>query len=83
MNVLPEKIKPLVEQKLNSYGNPKFNVIVNLMNTLPKSSNPTEVLTLWQQFKFWTKEKDAYRKENFINTFPEIGRLLINHNEWE
>ena len=83
VNVLPEKIKPLVEQKLNSYGNPKFNVIVNLMNTLPKSSNPTEVLTLWQQFKFWTKEKDAYRKENFINTFPEIGRLLINHNEWE
>jgi len=80
VNVLPDNIKPLVEQKLNSYHNSKFDAIVNLMKTVPKTTLPQ---TLWQQFKFWTKEKDAYRKENFVETFPAIGQLLISHNQWD
>jgi hypothetical protein len=68
-----------VAERLNDR---KFDAIVNLMNTSPKTHDQTRNLTPWQEFKFWTKEKDAYRKENFIETFSDIGQLLIEHGEW-
>jgi MoaA/NifB/PqqE/SkfB family radical SAM enzyme len=82
VNVLPDSIKPMVEQRLRSLNNTKFDAIINLMNTEPRQFAPQRGLTPWEEFKFWTKEKDAYRDENFITTFNEIGQLLVNHNEW-
>ena len=41
-----------------------------------------ELKTPWEEFKFWTKEKDLYRKEDFISTFNELGQLLLKYNEW-
>ena len=79
VNVLPEQIKTIVAERLNSK---KFEAIVNLMNTIPKAQDPTRKLTPWGEFKFWTKEKDLYRKENFIETFDGIGSLLVEHGEW-
>lgn len=83
VNVFPDTIKTVVENHLRLYNNDKFESIVNLMNTKPKQSSRRSTLTAWQEFKFWTKEKDAYRKENFIKTFDEIGKVIIDCNEWD
>jgi organic radical activating enzyme len=82
VNVFPDLIKSKVEQHLKSFGNPLFDPIIKLMNTESKQYSRRSTLTPWEEFKFWTKEKDQYRSENFIETFPEIGQLLINHQEW-
>jgi len=82
VNVLPNSIKSMVEQRLMSFNNSKFGAIINLMNTEPKVFSPKQNLTPWQEFKFWTKEKDLYRNENFIKTFDGIGTLLEEHGEW-
>jgi sulfatase maturation enzyme AslB (radical SAM superfamily) len=82
VNVFPDTIKTVVGNHLRLYNNDKFESIVNLMNTKPKQSSRRSTLTAWQEFKFWTKEKDAYRKENFIKTFDEIGKVIIDCNEW-
>ena len=74
VNVLPESVRPEVEQILKSYNNPKFTPLINLLNT-PRYDK-------WENFKFWTNAKDEYREENFINTFPRLGQLLLKHNEW-
>ena len=79
VNVLPEQIKTIVAERLNSK---KFEAIVNLMNTIPTVQDPTRKLTPWEEFKFWTKEKDLYRKENFIETFNGIGSILVEHGDW-
>ena len=79
INVLPEKIKPMVAERLNDR---KFDAIVNLMNTRPVVHDLTRNLTPWEEFKFWTKEKDLYRKENFIETFSDIGTILLEYGEW-
>lgn len=83
VNVFPDTIKTVVENHLRLYNNDKFESIVNLMNTKPKQSSRRSTLTAWQEFKFWTKEKDAYRKENFIKTFDEIGKVIVDCNEWD
>ena len=83
VNVLPEKIKLLVQEKLiNSFVSEKFEPLIKLMYTEPTKYNKISDLTPWEEFKFWTKEKDEYRNENFIKTFSEFGNLLIEHNEW-
>ena len=83
VNVFPDTIKTVVENHLRLYNNDKFESIINLMNTKPKQSSRRSTLTAWEEFKFWTKEKDAYRKENFIKTFDEIGKIIIDCNEWD
>jgi len=80
VNVLPDSIKQLLIERLNSYDNSKFEPIINLINTQPTSYGKT--LTPWEEFKFWTKEKDEYRKENFIETFAELGQHLLTQKEW-
>ena len=82
VNVLPDTIKSTVEKHLLGFNNSKFDAIINLMNTEPKVYSSKQNLTPWQEFKFWTKEKDLYRNENFIKTFDEIGTLLMEHGEW-
>lgn len=80
VNVLPDSIKPVLIERLSSHNNTKFESIINLIKTTPTSYN--NQLSPWNEFKFWTKEKDAYRHESFIDTFDEIGQLLLAHSEW-
>ena len=83
VNVLPDSIKTVLKQRLTDFDNTRFEAIINLMYTEPKVFDSTRGLSPWEEFKFWTKEKDQYRNENFINTFGEIGQLLIDNNEWK
>lgn len=80
VNVLPDSIKPRLTQRLQDYNNPKFQGLVNLINT--NAYQPARHDTAWKEFKFWTKEKDSYRKENFIETFEEFGKILCDLGEW-
>jgi MoaA/NifB/PqqE/SkfB family radical SAM enzyme len=80
VNVLPNSIKSVVAQRLTQYHNPKFIPVINLLNTTPSIAN--KKLTPWEEFKFWTREKDAYRNENFIETFEEFGKHLVDSGEW-
>lgn len=82
VNVLPDSIKFMIEAKLRQDGNPKFDSIIKLMYTEPKNYQRNSTLTPWEEFKFWTKEKDAYRNESFIDTFTDIGELLLDNKEW-
>ena len=74
VNVLPESVRPEVEAILMHYDNAEFAPVINLLNT-PRYES-------WDKFKFWTRAKDDYREEDFVNTFPEIAHLLSKHNEW-
>ena len=82
VNVLPETIKDIVNSKLTSANNSKYTSIISLMYTEPTNYQPTRLLSPWEEFKFWTKEKDAYRNESFIDTFTDIGNHIIAANEW-
>jgi MoaA/NifB/PqqE/SkfB family radical SAM enzyme len=81
VNVLPNTVKPLVAKRLGMYNNPKFEPIIRLMNTEPKKFR-RDSINPWEEFKFWTREKDSYRNENFLVTFNEIGSIIVAHNEW-
>ena len=35
----------------------------------------------WEKFKFWTKEKDSYRDEDFAETYPEFYSLLHRYDD--
>jgi len=74
VNVLPESVRPTVEQILSNYNNSKFDPLIKLLNT-PRSEK-------WENFKFWTRAKDEYRNEKFLDTFPELGQILLKFNEW-
>ncbi len=74
VNVLPDSVKDEVSQRLASYNNERFVPIINLINT--------KRYDRWENFKFWTRAKDDYREEDFLNTFPEMAQLLLKHNEW-
>jgi radical SAM protein with 4Fe4S-binding SPASM domain len=82
VNVLPEDIKLAVAEHLQSFNNPAFDSIIKLMNTEPRPYSKRSTLSPWEEFKFWTREKDAYRKEDFIATFPGIGKLLVANGHW-
>ena len=34
----------------------------------------------WEEFKFWTKEKDLYREEEFSLTYPEFYNILKSYD---
>jgi MoaA/NifB/PqqE/SkfB family radical SAM enzyme len=62
--------------------------IINKLLELPQKSDVTSIISIleleynekyWEEFKFWTKQKDSYRKENFASTFPEFFELIKNH----
>jgi hypothetical protein len=72
--VLPESVRHDVEAVLKQYNVPEFAPVINLLNTARKES--------WDKFKFWTRAKDDYREEDFLDTFPEMAQLLSKHNEW-
>ena len=77
VNVIPDDIKLIVEKKLQSYNNSKFDPVINLLRSPQNGSDNT-----WDKFKFWTRAKDEYRKESFIECFEEFGKILLEHNKW-
>jgi radical SAM protein with 4Fe4S-binding SPASM domain len=82
VNVYPDAVKTEISQHLSSYNNDKFRPVINLINTDPKNHQGHRGLSPWQEFKFWTQEKDLYRKENFLETFSDLGRVILQHTTW-
>ena len=70
VNVIPDDIKLIVEKKLQSYNNSKFDPVINLLR-----SPQNEIDNTWDKFKFWTRAKDEYRKESFEAVFTEYKDL--------
>ena len=65
---LPQATKDIITKKYN--GNTKLQSIVNFMNSEQQDEKH------WNKFKFWTKQKDNYRNNNFQFTFPEFHSIL-------
>jgi radical SAM protein with 4Fe4S-binding SPASM domain len=88
VNVIPDTIKPIVKEYLESKAEliGKHNVasVVKLLETEPKLFDESQlnVETPWEEFKFWTKEKDLYRNEDYVTMFPEYGKILTDHGVW-
>ena len=65
---LPIKIKSLITKKYNN--DVRLQPIVNFMN----SAEPNE--KYWDEFKFWTNQKDNYRGNKFQFIFPEFYSII-------
>jgi radical SAM protein with 4Fe4S-binding SPASM domain len=66
---LPTAIKKHIIEKLKTYKDvERIQFLINMLLT-------PENLTHWDQFKFWVKAKDEYRKENFALIFPEFYNI--------
>jgi sulfatase maturation enzyme AslB (radical SAM superfamily) len=71
---LPMPIKQKVIEKLRTFKNvDKIQFLINMLNQ-------PENLEHWEQFKFWTYEKDLYRKENFAETYPEFYKICQDYD---
>ena len=70
---LPNPIKTEIS---NHLGNdlPGIGVILNMLRLDTEKNH-------WEEFKFWTKEKDAYRDEDFAVTYPEFYSLLHRYDD--
>lgn len=66
----PERVKEKIIEKLLPISNK--SEIMSIINVLKSKQDPQA----WEKFKFWTREKDAYRKESFSQTFPEIYSII-------
>jgi MoaA/NifB/PqqE/SkfB family radical SAM enzyme len=75
ISYLPNGIKNSIIKKLEKYE--FINEIQFLVNVLRRD----EDLNSWEQFKFWTREKDLYRKENFKQTYPEFYKVIKEYDE--
>jgi hypothetical protein len=66
---LPTAVKKPVIEKLKTYKDiSKIEFLINMLST-------PENLSHWEDFKFWVRAKDEYRKENFAETFPEFYKI--------
>ncbi len=71
---LPMAIKTPIKEKLNRYhSKTRINFFLNYLDC-------DEDLSIWEDFKFWTKEKDEYRKENFSITYPEFYKIIKDYD---
>jgi hypothetical protein len=74
MKNFPEPVKQEIIKKLLTIKNQKeITPVINILKS------PGDVKQ-WQQFKFWTQEKDEYRGETFKNTFPELDKIINNYD---
>jgi MoaA/NifB/PqqE/SkfB family radical SAM enzyme len=72
---LPSAVKEVIQQKLLSVNtNSQIGSIINLLKLEQDKEH-------WEQFKFWTREKDAYRKEQFSTVFPEFYKLIKTYDD--
>lgn len=72
---LPVPVKLAVLEHLEKY--PQYNKYLGFIKNILKSDTPNDQ---WANFVFWTKEKDAYRKESFKQVMPEYYKILHNYD---
>jgi MoaA/NifB/PqqE/SkfB family radical SAM enzyme len=73
---LPIAIKSKVVEKLQTYKDiTKVQFVINMLQNTPEN------LDVWNEFKFWTKEKDAYRKESFAEVCPEYYKIITDYDK--
>jgi len=72
---LPQSVKIAIINKLSNYHNQSR--IQFVLNMLASSEN----LRIWEQFKFWTKQKDTYRKESLAAVCPEYYKVLKEYDK--
>jgi MoaA/NifB/PqqE/SkfB family radical SAM enzyme len=71
---LPAPVKEVIQQRLST------------VNTNSQIASAIKILGFeqdqqhWAQFKFWTREKDEYRKEKFSTVFPEFYNLIKTYD---
>jgi hypothetical protein len=84
VNVIPDSVKIKLIEHLEKVTDAPTVAIINLLKTQPKLFDESQlnVDTPWDEFKFWTKEKDLYRNEDYVTMFPEYGKILIDHGVW-
>ena len=71
---LPTQIKKQIIKKLLQYKDQsKIQFLITMLNS-------PEDLSQWNLFKFWTLEKDLYRKESFATTYPEFYNILKDYD---
>lgn len=72
---LPMPIKEQIIDKLLTYKDvSKIQFVINMLQS-------PENLTHWEEFKYWTKEKDAYRKENFAEVCSEYYKVIKKYDQ--
>lgn len=72
---LPVAVKDKVVQKLLTYKDTaKVQFVINMLQA-------PEDLASWNSFKYWTKEKDAYRKESFAKVCPEYYEIITEYDK--
>ena len=69
IDILPTAVKQAIIKKFKEFNLPKLDPYIEILDS------PFNEET-WENFKFWTKAKDEYRKENFANTFPEFYAII-------
>lgn len=67
---LPSDVKQAVVKKYKQYNIEQLEPILGFME------NGQQDLESWEEFKFWTRAKDEYRKESFAETFPEFYEII-------
>jgi hypothetical protein len=77
MKNIPEGAKQAVIERLQTLLVGKDVHIDSVVNTLKLDAKPAD----WEDFKFWTREKDEYRKEKFGDTFPEFYELIKKYDQ--
>lgn len=71
---LPIPVKNQIIEKLTDCKqNKQVEFVINMLHS-------PENLDYWTEFKFWTKEKDSYRKESFAETYPEFYAILHKYD---
>jgi MoaA/NifB/PqqE/SkfB family radical SAM enzyme len=71
---LPTPVKAAVKERLMTINT--NSQIASIINMLDLEQNIQD----WESFKFWTREKDEYRKEQFSKVFPEFYELIKQHD---
>jgi MoaA/NifB/PqqE/SkfB family radical SAM enzyme len=72
---LPMPVKEKIVQKLLTYKDvSKVQFIINMLQS-------PEDLASWNSFKYWTKEKDTYRKESFAKVCPEYYEIIKEYDK--
>lgn len=76
MKNLPQGAKQAVIERLQTMPASDNIHLSSIINTLKADIDPAS----WEDFKFWTREKDEYRKEKFADTFPEFYELIKKYD---
>lgn len=73
---LPAPVKQKIVEKLLTYKDTsKVQFVINMLQS------ETTRHEVWEAFKYWTKEKDAYRKESFANVCPDYHKIITEYDK--